>query len=744
MICTSQVSGITWGFWGEVIVVSPSVSPQGSLRRTRRAVIGLLVGGAVTASLAGVWFNVGGVQAEAVARHPGYDAQRVPSSATIYVQLQVGSFTRQKNFDVVVTGPDGQIVEGRSTLDTNDLLSFVPAEPLSAGTHAVDVHHRVSPASEDNVIDSWFVTVESTPGLSDGSGGSILLVAQAGTRDTYLAEILRAEGFTGFDTVTPEQVSGELLADHAVVILGAGSSTEETVAALESWVLGGGELITMQPEGALATLAGLEPTGEKLTDGYVQIDTGQAPGAGLTSERMQFHGDALLYTSAPEARTAATLSTDRDLTGSHPALTLTEVGSSGGHIAAFSYDLPTSVMYTRQGDPDSAGTERDGSAPIRPNDLFIGSDGESGYLDMANIGIPQADEQMRLLSNTLVELHGETSPLPRFWYLPNGEKAALVMAADDHGTEDGTRQSFERMLALTDPDCEVDQWECARATAWMYPSTPLDAAEAEQYAALGFDLGTHVTTDCADWTEESLDAAFATSILEFRGTHPALPDQTGHRLHCIAYSDWLGLPTAESRWGIRLDMNFYNWPPDWIKDRPGYMTGSALPMRFSDDTGQMLEVFQQETHLVNETWNGSPAAIEELITAAEDERGYFGAFGTHYDFSDDFDQILMDVAVRRDVPMVSADQLLDFTEGRQVSAFTNVHRTGTGDLSFDVEVDPRADGLLHAMLPVDSGDTVLTSLTAGGEPVDYEVERIKGINYAFFEAGDLRYEAHYR
>jgi hypothetical protein len=174
------------------------------------------------------------------------------------------------------------------------------------------------------------------------------------------------------------------------------------------------------------------------------------------------------------------------------------------------------------------------------------------------------------------------------------------------------------------------------------------------------------------------------------------------------------------------------------------MTGSALPMRFSDDNGRLLSVFQQESHLVNETWSGSTAAIEELITAAEDERGYFGAIGTHYDFADDFDEQLMDIAIRRDVPMVSAQQLLDFTEGRQSSRFTDVKQTDTGGIAFNVDVDIRANGMLHAMLPVHSGESVLTSLTADGAAIEYDVERIKGIIYAVFEADDSRYEGVYQ
>lgn len=681
----------------------------------------------------------GGAHAHVVARHPAPDSATVPAGTGIHARLDIGRLSPRQEFTIAVL-QDGDVIAGRSTQD-GGTVSFTPDAPLPVGQYAVQVQTR---SSEDAVVDAWSFTVPPAPDPAQGLGGSILLVAREQTRDAYLAEILRAEGFTGFDTVTPEQVTDDALAGHAVVLLGAGSATGPHVAALESWVRGGGDLIAMKPQGPLSQLAGLTATGETLADAYLAIDTSQPPGAGITAGPMQFHGDALVYEAAPTSRIVAALTADPQGPGALPAVTLTEVGTAGGRIAAFSYDLATSVMYTRQGDPARAGEENDALAPIRANDLFMGSDGEADYLDLSKIGIPQADEQMRLLSNVLIGLHADTSPLPRFWYLPHGEEAALVMTADDHGTWDGSARFFDRMLAASDPGCDVDTWECPRATTWLYPSTPLAADDARSYADAGFDIGVHVTTDCRDWTEASLDAAFVASVLDFRRRFPALPPQTGHRLHCIAYSDWLSLPAEQERWGMRLDMNYYHWPPDWVGEEPGYLTGSALPMRFSDVDGRMLNVFQQESHLVNETWLGSAVAIEGLIAAARDDRGYYGAFGTHFDFSDDFDRTLMEAALRLDVPMVSAQQLLEFTEGREASRFDSVVQTGAGDMSFDVRVDARVRGLLQGMLPLESGGLTLTSLTADGAPVDYEVRLVKGIRYAFFEAGDVHYEAAYR
>jgi hypothetical protein len=704
------------------------------------ATLGILAVAASTGAITAL--NATGLQAEALARYPGNASVGVPRSTEIHVQLQPGFLNDRSDFDIVVLDPEGQEVEGHSDLSDTSVLSFIPDELLEAGQHTVEVHHRDSPPTQENVLDSWAFTVKPASDLIGGAGGSILLVAHEGTSDTYLAEILRAEGIPGFDTVSPADVSPEMLDHHEVVLLGAGSTTGPHVAPINSWVQEGGDLVVMKPGDGLSEVTGLRSTGEILSDAYFQIDTSQAPGAGLTAEPLQFHGDAVVYESEKDVSAVASLAAaGRTDESAPPAVTLTDGNAAGGRVAAFSFDLAQSVINTRQGNPDWAGQERDGSTPIRPNDMFAASGTEPAHLDLEKLGIPQADEQMRLLSNVLVELHGDAFALPRFWYLPHGVNATLVMTADDHGTDGGTQESFQRMLSLQTPGCDADAWECPRATSWLDPSSPLTDADAAEFHRKGFDLGVHASTECLDWTADSLNAELSSDLMSFRSKYPSIPDQHGHRMHCVAYSDWLTMPTVGRKWGIRLDMNYYNWPSDWIQGRAGYMTGSALPMRFAGTEGHILNVFQQESHLVNETWNGSAHAIEALIDAAEDERGYFGAFGTHYDFSDDFDKILMDIATRRDVPMVSAQQLLDFVDGRQASSFKNVVPDEDGDLSFEIDTDARATGLLYAMLPIDAAGHVLRTISLDGEQIEYSVRQVKGTSYAFFPAENGKYRA---
>ena len=71
---------------------------------------------------------------------------------------------------------------------------------------------------------------------------------------------------------------------------------------------------------------------------------------------------------------------------------------------------------------------------------------------MDKVAIPQADEQQRLLIDLITEMNADRMPLPRFWYLPRGEKAAVVMTGDDHATG-GTAGQFQGFQADSAAGC---------------------------------------------------------------------------------------------------------------------------------------------------------------------------------------------------------------------------------------------------------------------------------------------------
>ncbi len=325
---------------------------------------------------------------------------------------------------------------------------------------------------------SWSFTTQAVPPPppEEGPGGPILVIGYSGNPfSRYYAEILRAEGLNAFKALDISAVDATVLAQYDVAILGEMPLTASQVTMLSDWVNAGGNLIAMRPAPQLATLLGLTSSGTTLAQGYLAVDTSRAPGLGIVGQTIQFHGTADRYTLAaatPAAVAVATLYSNATTATTSPAVTLRSVGTSGGEAAAFTFDLARSIVYTRQGNPAWAGDERDGVSPVRSDDQFYGAKSgniQPDWVNLNKVAIPQADEQQRLLANLVLKMNADRKPLPRFWYFPRGEKAVVVMAVDNHGSEN-VEPRFSAEDAASPAGCSVDNWECIRSTAYVYTS----------------------------------------------------------------------------------------------------------------------------------------------------------------------------------------------------------------------------------------------------------------------------------
>ena len=523
-----------------------------------------------------------------------------------------------------------------------------------------------------------------------------------------------------------------------MAVLGEMSLSVAQVSMLTNWVNAGGNLIAMRPDKQLAGLLGLTDASATLADAYLQVNTSAAPGLGITGQTMQFHGAADRYTLSG-ASGVATLYSSATTATSNPAVSLRSVGSSGGQAAAFVFDLARSVVFTRQGNPTWAGQERDGFAPIRSDDMFF-----PDWIDLDKVAIPQADEQQRLLANLIEHMNFDRKPLPRFWYLPRGENAAVVMTGDDHG-RGGTVGRFDSYLAASPAGCSVTQWDCIRGTSYIYTNTPISNNQAANYVAQGFEVAQHLDVGCTNYTPASIQADFTNQLADFSATFPSVPAPSTNRTHCIVFSDWDSQPKVELTHGIRLDTNYYYWPPNWVQDRPGFFTGSGIPMRFTDLDGSIIDVYQATTQMTDESGQSFPQTINALLDGALGPNGYYGVFTANMHTDDDAStgsDAIVASATARGVPIVSARQMLEWLDGRNGSTFGSIS-WNSNTLSFSITAAAGSEGL-RAMVPMDAAPGRLTGITRGGSPIAFSSQTIKGMEYAFFPAQTGNYQATYQ
>ncbi|RZU00770.1 Ig-like domain-containing protein [Rivibacter subsaxonicus] len=580
--------------------------------------------------------------------------------------------------------------------------------------------------------------------LPPAPGGPVLVITSASSGfGSFYPEILRNEGLNHFAVADIGAVNASTLSGYDLVILAKMPVSAAQADLLATWVSGGGNLIAMQPDATLSALLGITPNGSTLSNAYLRVDTSKLPGNGIVGQTIQFHGSADRYSLSGAASLATLYSNDSAAT-SNPAITLRAVGA--GQAAAFTYDLATSIVYTRQGNPAWAAQERDGYAPIRSSDKFYGAasgDPQPDWIDLGKVAIPQADEQQRLLANLVIQMNVARKPLPRFWYFPNGKKAVVIMTGDDHGNG-GTAGRFDQFKARSASGCSVTDWECIRGTSYIYTSTPMSDAQAATYAADGFEVGIHISTGCADYTPSSLQDNYSQQILEWQAKYGSIPAPATQRHHCIVWSDWSTGATVQLSHGIRLDTSYYYWPPGWVSNTPGLFTGSAMPMRFSALDGSLIDVYNAATQMTDESGQAYPYTVDTLLDRALGAEGYYGAFvvNAHTDaVSSDVADAVVASAQARSVSVISSRQMLDWLDARNSSSFGALAWNGSA-LSFSLTRAPGANGL-QGMLPNRSSNGVLGSLSRGGNTVSFTVSTIKGIEYAIFAADTGTYLATY-
>ena len=503
----------------------------------------------------------------------------------------------------------------------------------------------------------------------------------------------------------------------------------------------------MRPDARLASLLGIAPAAGSLSNAYLLVDTASGPGVGTVNTTIQYHGTADRYT-LNGAAAVATLYSDAITATSNPAVTLVSVGSNGGQAAAFTYDLARSVVYTRQGNPAWAGMERDGTPPIRTNDLFYGNaagDPQPDWVDLNKVAIPQADEQQRLLVKMIESMNLDKKPLPRFWYFPRGEKAVVLMTGDDHGSNNVIGR-LDHYIALSPAGCSAADWECVRSSAYIY-TMPQPSAKRRRSATRPRALRSACISIRTAWTtplHRLLDVLYEHNWRSSQTRFPSLPAQDSERTHCIAWSDWASQPTVKEQKGIRLDTNYYFWPPTWVNDRPAMFTGSGMPMRFADVDGSIFDVYQAATQMTDESGQSYPYTMDTLLDRALGAEGYYGVFTANMHTTDP-DSVSADAIVAsaqaRGVPVVSGRQLLTWLDGRGNSTFSALDWQ-SGSLTFHLSAAAGSNGL-RAMLPIQIPSGVLIGLTRGALPVSYDTTLIKGKYYAFYDGLTGDYQASY-
>jgi hypothetical protein len=206
-------------------------------------------------------------------------------------------------------------------------------------------------------------------------------------------------------------------------------------------------------------------------------------------------------------------------------------------------------------------------------------------------------------------------------------------------------------------------------------------------------------------------------------------------------------------------MDYYHWGPAFQDEKGkwlnGHFTGSGRPMKFVDEQGRILNIYQQPTqiaddHLLDLHWGGvarmpAEAALEvsqQLLKASAEADHSAIAANFHVDpFAVGGEWLpearrwlegTLDIATALDIPIWSAVDWLRFTEIRHDAGLENVQwEPGEGRLSFDLLAQDNSEVALTVMAPLHHDKADLVGLEVDGVTTGHGLRTVGGVEYGW-------------
>jgi len=637
----------------------------------------------------------------------------------------------------------------RKSLSRRDFLKLAGAGTAVVVPSALGVGVYRTALGEVPSEHSPYVEIVHTSNL-DGSVPILLIVDResANPFGMYFTEILRAEGVNSFHTTDLSTLQSASLEKYDIAILAETQLDTALAGMFEAYVTHGGRLVSMKTADGMETVFGLERSDGTLSRGYVKTESSHPVSTGINPSTLQIHDTANLYTLSG-AQAIAWLYADRDTVTENPAIAANQFGE--GSAVLFAFDLARSIAYMRQGNPELANQDIDGLDGVRTVDMFV------DWIDLERIQIPQADEQQRLFVNILALLSG--SPLPRLWYFPEDKKSVLIATGDSHSNpaefiEDVLSRVEKRGGHFTvyySPQIVSDVGRAARwSRFWLTDHVPpvsnLLGEEfgsptplmVEGWRARGHEITLHpyVETGLHEW--ESYWKEFTG-----RGYRPLSQRVRTHR---VLWTGWMETARVQASYGMRMNFDFYHVGPSLQKKNGewpnGHLIGSGRPMKFIDEQGRVIDLYQQHTHIADEHlipmdvpgWGGlagltgqGAVDVAKYLLDRSVKYGDYCAIGGQFhvdpfqlggdpaEKGGIFLEGTLDYANELGVPILSAEEWLVFTELRHDSEFADiVWDTNASTLTFRLLPPATTESTLTVLIPLDHVNKTLTSLKVDG------------------------------
>ncbi len=537
--------------------------------------------------------------------------------------------------------------------------------------------------------------------------------------DRYLDEILLIEGYNCREVMESATPSPAELGQYAVAIISSGAAARIEPERVVEYVSAGGHSVIIRPPLAWLEHFGLKARGETyaiLRDGYIHADDTDPWIGGLPALDLQVPGECDVHENV-SADALAVLAGQRGLCTGFPAVAKCEVGA--GRAVVFCYDLVDVIVQLHQGriehasngpDPDY---DRDGK--FTAGDLF------GGMRDFELRNVPQADVHQDLLVRIIRGLTGRCAPIPRLWHFPMAAPGMVLLDGDGDGMVWG--------------DLEWTVQTCAKYGArfsFFLMDQQIEAFSSEaldEVRAMGHSFGPHPWVSLRPTVDE-----WQQCVTDIVGRMREKCGSAGRALrsHSVIFPGWDESPKLFAEHGLRLDTNFMAG----YRYQSGHCNSSALPVKFVDRDGQIVDCYEQSTIHGDDTLSTTKtmlpphdepgcidlalAALREVVTR------YHGVFHPYFHpialggrgqvpTARWFEEVLT-LAGELDLDAPSADEWIDFNDARRAVEIADPQwDADAAALRFILSAPLAVDGL--TLLLPSCTEMCPVSVEVDGEPI---------------------------
>lgn len=595
---------------------------------------------------------------------------------------------------------------------------------------------------------AWFAAcffLFSTLQAAPHSHHPILVIAEDSNFGSFAAEILQTEGFAEYemDSLTDPKISLLYVQQFDLILLTENVLTDAQRDLFAAYVRNGGNLIAFKPDKKMKDIFGIRDAGATLEDAYLSIDTGTETGRGISDQTLQIHGSADAYVLNGAKKIAGLFNNAISATA-YPAVVENDFGT--GHAMAFLYNLPKSIVYTRQGNDRFAAQEKDGITGIRAMDMFT-----DGWVDTSKNRLNQADEQMRLLSHGIERMTRFRKPLPRFWYFPDTLKCLVTLNNDG---EDSKEAEFQPQFA------DVDS-KAAKMTLYVKETDLISEKWISSWREKGFEISGHPddTRQAVNPDWKTMDSVYKALLARLNSRYhiPSMNTVVNHWfVWCGKNADgslnFAAQADIEQQNGVRLDCNYAHY--DNFSNQghflgamgtgQGNYTGSGLVMKFADGKGRTINLYQQlnnvydQQYMENKDQDGYLHCFQGLMDRSMNQEVYsficVKAHNAEYFFSKIPLMKMLDYANDKKIPVWTEQRLLDYLKVKENAGFENIQWT-KGVLTFNIHSSLKDSSSLTCMIPYQYNGKRIDEITVNGIRQPFIVRSIKGFEYAMLLIG---------